>query len=311
MKVMKIAVVGGGAMGGALAAEATLAGHGVHVLDVSKSLVERINQEGLEIRGGTDVVTARPAATTDARSVGPVDVVVVFVKAQHTRSAAESLAPLRDEHTIVVSLQNGWGNADVLAEVLGEDRLVFGVTYHSCSSQGPGVVNHSGRGPTYVGSFADTPDAADASRLAAGFLDSSGWPATVTPNVRQEIWKKLILNTATLPTAALTGLTAGALGVHRDMLEVVDAIARETTAVAGSLGLDIDADERIDAIHTVLAGAGGGKASMLQDVEARRKTEIAVINAAVVRAGAATETPTPLNSMMTTLINGLESSWTQ
>lgn len=294
-------------MGGALAAEAAVAGHDVHIVDVSAALVDHVTEHGLEIRSGDSTVIGRPKATTDPASVGPVDVVVLFVKAQHTRSAAESVKRLRGEHTVVLSLQNGWGNADTLSEVLGTDRLVFGVTYHSCSIIDLGVVNHSGRGETFVGGYEGNDQSA--AEMAGELLRTSGWSTTVTRDVRTEIWKKLVLNSATLPTAALTGLNAGALGKTQEMAPIVEALARETTEVAQSLGFDIDPDERIERIRATLAGAGSGKPSMLQDTDARRKTEIEVINAAVVRAGESTGTATPLNSLMTALIAGLERSW--
>ena len=306
---MKIAVVGAGAMGGALAADASLAGHDVYIVDVSRELVDKISDVGLEIHNGENVTTATPKATSDASTVGQVDVIVLFVKAQHTRTAALSLDPMIGDSTTILSLQNGWGNADVLAEILGTGRLVFGVTYHSCSLLGLGVVNHSGHGDTYIGKYEGENDAS--TDTAAEFLRSSGWSTTITPVVRTEIWKKLILNAATLPTAALTGLTAGELGKSGEMTPIVDAIARETTLVAQALGFDIDADERVEKIRAVLAGAGTGKASMLQDAEAHRKTEIEVINAAVVRAGVSTSTATPLNEVMTAMIAGLEQSWTR
>lgn len=296
-------------MGGALAAEASAAGHEVHVVDVSTALVDHIREQGLSVTG-PQPVTAHPHATTDPSEVGVVDVVVLFVKAQHTRAAAATIEALRGPDTVVVSLQNGWGNADVLAEVLGTRNLVFGVTYNSCSIAGLGVVLHSGHGETFVGVV--DPDADEApARVAAELLTSSGWPATATDGVRTEIWKKLILNAATLPTAALTGLPAGALGRCEPMLALVDDLAREAVDVARALGLPIDAEERIERIHGVLAAAGDGKASMLQDVEARRKTEVEVINQAVVDAGARLGVATPLNTTMTELIAGLEESWTR
>lgn len=306
---MKLAVVGAGAMGGALAAEAALAGNDVHILDVSTELVDKVIADGLEIRSGDTSVIGRPHATTDASTVGVADVIVLFVKAQHTRSAAETVKTMRGDSSVVLSLQNGWGNSDVLAEALGTDGLVFGVTYHSCSSVGLGVVSHSGRGDTFVGSYSGGDQAA--AQVAADLLNSSGWNTTVTPAVRIEIWKKLILNAATLPTAALTGLAAGPLGENEATWTVVEQIARESVAVAVAMGLEIDPEERVERIRATLAGAGNGRASMLQDADAHRKTEIEVINAAVVRAGTATSTPTPLNELLVGLISGLESSWTR
>jgi 2-dehydropantoate 2-reductase len=125
--------------------------------------------------------------------------------------------------------------------------------------------------------------------------------------VRPEIWKKLILNAATLPTSALTGMNAGALTAHADTHELVTATAREAAAVARALGYEIDPDERVGTIHALLEKAGPSKASMLQDFEAGRRTEIDVINGAVVRAADETGTPVPLNRGLMRLVKGWES----
>ncbi len=127
--------------------------------------------------------------------------------------------------------------------------------------------------------------------------------------MRTEIWKKLVLNAATLPTAALSRLTAGALGEPGELRDLVDGLAAETVAVAVAQGLGIDLGERIAAIHGVLERAGTGKASMLQDVLAARKTEIETVNGAVVAAAAEHGVPVPLNSAMVSLVHGLERSY--
>jgi 2-dehydropantoate 2-reductase len=127
--------------------------------------------------------------------------------------------------------------------------------------------------------------------------------------VRTEIWRKLVLNAATLPTAALTTLRAGELGVPGPMLDLVDALAAEAVAVAQAQGLAIELDERVERIHATLERAGAGKPSMLQDAEAHRKTEVERINGAVVAAGDASGVAVPLNRAMLALIGGLERSW--
>lgn len=304
---MRLAVVGAGAMGGALAAEASAAGHDVHVLDASPDLVAAIRARGIRVREGDKELTAHVSATTDPADIGPVDVAVIFVKAQHTAAAARSVATLCDQHTVVASLQNGWGNADVIAGVLGADRLVFGVTYHSCSVTGVAEVAHTGRGDTVIGAYGDGPISRPCP--VADLLSSAGWSCQVIEDVRTEIWKKLILNAATLPTAALTGLTAGELGADPDMLQVVDAAALEACAVARGLGLQIDPAERVERIRAVLTAAGAGKPSMLQDALAHRKTEIDVINAAVVSAAGRVGVAVPVNAALTSMIRGLERSW--
>jgi 2-dehydropantoate 2-reductase len=127
--------------------------------------------------------------------------------------------------------------------------------------------------------------------------------------VRTEIWKKLVLNCATLPTAALTRLSAGALAEAEEVLSLVDALAAEAVQVARAQGMEIDEDERREAIHAVLARAGAGKPSMLQDVLADRKTEIETVNGAVVAAAAEHGVAAPLNRAMVALVHGLEGSY--
>lgn len=306
---MKLAVVGGGAMGGALAAAADQAGHEVHVVDVSTELIRQINKHGLSVvRDGVELV-AHPHATSDPADVGVVELAIVFVKAQHTLAATDTVRALSDETTTVMSLQNGWGNSDVIGRQLGTERLVFGVTYNSCNVGGLGRVNHSGRGPTYIGPY-DSATPADVVDRCAELLDSAGWSTTVPDDVRTEIWKKVILNCVTLPTAALTSLPAGELGDCDPMRPLLESLTRETVAVAQSMGLPVDVDERWERIQATLAAAGPGRASMLQDTLAHRSTEIDVINGAAVRMGRQTGTPTPLNSAMVSLIKGLEAGWT-
>ena len=123
------------------------------------------------------------------------------------------------------------------------------------------------------------------------------------------MWRKLVLNAATLPAAALTGLKAGDLTRCEAMRELVESLAGEVVAVARAQGLDIELDERLDQIHATLERAGAGKPSMLQDVEAQRKTEVERINGAVVAAAEEVGVPVPLNRAMVALIRGHERSW--
>lgn len=308
MSTRTIAIVGGGAMGGTFAARLALAGDEVTVVDVATTLIETIREVGLTVETPAGDIHADVLGAVDASAVGPVDLVFVFVKSQHTRGAADSLPALLGPETIVASLQNGWGNADVLAAAVPADRLVMGVTYLSATVLAPARVRHSGQGPTYIGPYAPG-GGLGPSEVVADALRRAGIEATVTADVKTEIWRKLILNAATLPTAALTTLRAGELGEPGPMLDLVDGLAAEAVAVARSQGLDIELAERLERIHGTLERAGSGKPSMLQDVEARRKTEIERINGAIVAVAATTDVKVPLNEAMVALIGGLERSW--
>ncbi len=305
---MRVVIVGAGAMGGMFAARLAQGGVDVALVDVSTEIVDAITANGLALDGPEGSETVRVRAVTDAGALGAADVVIFFVKAQHTAAAARQARPLVASATTVVSLQNGWGNAETLAAAFPPEQLVMGVTYHSATVLGPGRVAHTGRGATFIGPYLDGAPLGRAETVR-NLLARGGIEATATPRVKTEIWKKLILNAATLPTAALTRLCAGDLGQPGPMRDLVDAVAAEAVAVARAQGYEIDRAERIERIHAVLTGAGRGKASMLQDVEARRKTEIEVVNGAVVRAAERLGLDVPLNRALVALVGGLERSW--
>jgi 2-dehydropantoate 2-reductase len=292
-------------MGAIFGARFAQGGHETVLVDVAQPLVDTYNRDGVRIVRAEEETTTRIPATTDPASVGSVDAVVFFTKCYHTGAAARLARPLVGPATVIASLQNGWGNGDVLAESFAPEQLVVGVTYNSGTMLEPGRVAHPGVGPTIVGPFAGASIAA-VEQLADALRDGGLEAATADP-VRPEIWKKLILNAATLPTAALTGMNAGALTAHPEMHALVAEAAREAVQVANVLGYEIDSEERVDYIHTLLERAGPTKASMLQDFEAGRRTEIDVINGAVVKAADETGTPAPLNRALVALVKGWES----
>jgi 2-dehydropantoate 2-reductase len=308
---LKITIVGAGAMGGLWAARLAATGHDAAVLDVAQPIIEAISRDGLivENKDGTTGVT-RLLATSDPSEIGPSDVVFFFTKAHHTAAAAELARPLFTPETTVVSLQNGWGNSDTLADVYPAEQIAMGVTYHSATVRAPGRISHTGINKTFVGPYTDGAPL-DRAQVVGDALNAAEIETIVTADVKTEVWKKLILNAATLPVSGLTRLTTGAMGEPGPVLDVIDALATEATAVAIALGRNITVEERLEMIHGLLPRAGAGKASMLQDVEAQRKTEIEVVNGAVVREGERLGIGVRLNRAMLALIGGLERSWRQ
>src|SRR6478735_6078265 len=151
---MRIAVVGAGAMGSIFGAALARGGDEVALVDVAEPLVEKVNADGVTVvRGEERTITPVPA-TSDPSSVGAADIVVFFTKCYHTASAAELARPLVGPETVVASLQNGWGNGDVLAAVYPPEQIVLGVTYHSGLVLEPARVLHPAEQPTIVGTFA-------------------------------------------------------------------------------------------------------------------------------------------------------------
>jgi 2-dehydropantoate 2-reductase len=310
---VKIAIVGGGgAMGGVWSSRLAGAGHDVTILDVSPAALAAITADGLAVEWNDGKTTTTTLlATDDPARIGPVEAVIFFTKSYHTAAAAALAQPLVTLQTTVVSLQNGWGNSDALAGVFPPDQIVMGVTYHSAKVNAPGQIGYTNpNGPTLIGPYVDGAPL-DRAQAIGDAMALAGIETTVTPDVKTEVWKKVILNCATLPTSALTRLYAGELGKAGPVRDTLDVIAREASAVANALGYAIDAEERVSFIHELLSRAGKGKASMLQDVEAQRMTEIDVINGAIVREADRRGLAVPVNQAMVALVHGLERSWSQ
>lgn len=303
---MKIAILGGGgAMGGLFGGYLAKAGNDVTLIDVSKVAIDKINADGLTIdeKDGSQQVIRVPASAEPAK-VGPVDLIINFVKCYHTDAAIRSAAPMIGADTAVLSLQNGWGNAPVIASIVGEDRVLVGLTYHGGMLLGPGQVKHPGSGMTYLGELTGK----SSTRLAgiAETLRAAGLETTQSDRILDEVWKKLALNACTLPTSALLQLLSHELVAYDGAKDLMAAILKEVVAVATAQGIALDHDERWAAITGLLEKAIGGKSSMFQDVEAGRKTEIDVINGAIVAAGRRTGVPTPHNDTMVWMIRAVE-----
>lgn len=306
---MDIAILGGGgAMGGLVGGSLQEAGHDVTLIDVSQEAVETINSKGLTIEqksGESRNIKVR--ASRDPSSIGEVDYVINFVKCYHTESAVQSAKPMIGGKTTVLTLQNGWGNAPKIASIVGEEKVLVGVSYHSATLAEPGKVLHTGKGMTFVGELGG--EHSERLKKITDALADSGLDVTPTDDVLKVVWSKLALNACTLPTSALLKFYAHQLVEHEGTLELMRCILREVVAVAQAQNIEMDYDERWEAITSLLKKAVGGKASMLQDVEKSRRTEIDVINGAIVEAGQRCNIPTPYNDTMMYMVKALEETF--
>lgn len=299
----RVAIVGAGAMGSIFGAALSTSGCDTVFVDVSLPLVERLRERGLVvIDEDQQERSIAVQATADPHSAGAFDLVLFWVKCYHTESAAKLAKPLVGPRTVVGSFQNGWGNGDVLARFFPPEQIAVGVTYDSGTVLEPGRVAHTYTAETFVGPYAG--ESLDDARWVADTIRNAGLNVTATASIRAVIWEKLVMTAATLPTAALTGLASGALGTPGPLLDLVDGLASEAVTTARAAGYSLNLDQMLREMRASLVGEG--KASMLQDVERGRQTEIDVINGAVVREADARGIDVPLNRAMIALITGYE-----
>ena len=304
---MKVCVVGCGAVGSLFAAHlAQLDDVEVWAYDLDRAHVDAINAHGLRLSGADELI-GRLRASSDAEELPPCDFGIVATKAMHTDVAIAATA-----HAFaggaVCSVQNGIGNEEALAHHV--PRVIRGTTFPAGRVVEPGHVQWDVKGDTTIGPFEPSPATMREVERLAEACTRAGLPTAAVADARGPQWRKVIFNAATNPVGALTGLTHGRVCEDPELRRLVSGLVDEGKAVADAQGIELDADpeELID--HAARPEvAYDHKASMLQDVEARRETEIDYLNGGIVRFGRDHGVPTPLNEAILALVKGLERSW--
>ena len=303
---MKICVLGAGALGCAIGGVLAEAGCAVTLVTRNAAHVAAIDRDGLRLVEDGRERTVAVRAATDCAALGTMDLVIVLVKSFHTRAAIESALNIVGPGTVVLSLQNGLGHEDVLAEVVGRDKVMAGKTYVGGVLLAPGriLVGTAGK-ETLIGEL-DGRVSARARAIADEFR-RAGLQLTLSENIVGTMWDKLLVNVS---TGALSGITRLAYGELYQVPEVEAcalAAVAEAMAVAKACGVVLETREPREAWLKAAEGLPGDfKTSMLQSLEKGSVTEIDFINGAVVRWGARCGVATPVNQTLVAGIKGIE-----
>jgi 2-dehydropantoate 2-reductase len=302
---MKIGIVGSGAMGSLFGGRLSLSGCDVVLYDVFREHVETVTAEGLSIEdAATGAVTlARPRASTDPRSVEGSDLLVIFVKSTATEEAAAQFAPLAGRDAIVLTLQNGLGNEEILSRAFGPRRTAAGVTSQGATFLGPGRIRHAGKGPTHI-CMSDGRNER-LSPVCAAF-EAAGFETHVSTDVAGLIWSKLVINVGINALTAITGQPNGGLLDSEDTKGIMADLVREAVAVAKARGISLANEDPLAVVYEVARKTGANRSSMLQDFDRHRPSEIEVMNGAIVREAAQAGLPVPVNTTITRLIRAME-----
>ena len=293
---MKTAILGAGAVGcffgGMLARagrEAVLVGRAGHV--------EAIRRDGLRMETLTFDERVPIAADTDAAALQGADLVLCCVKSNDTAQAAADMAPHLAPGAVILSLQNGYDNAERLQRALG--RPVHpAVVYVATEMAGPGHLRHHGRGELVIGPFAGSAAVVDEFALA-------GVPVTVADNVAGQLWAKLIINCVYNGLSAITQLPYGRIAAGTGVAAVFEDIVAECLAVAQADGVEVPGDIRA-AVAGIARSMATQKSSTAHDVARGRTSEIAHLNGYVLRRAAQHGIPVPVNRAILALVQLLE-----
>ena len=294
---MRVVVFGAGALGSFFGGMLSKR-HDV-LLVGRKEHVDAINGNGLRIEGKTDFV-AFPEASISMEAGDDADLVILTVKAYDTEEAAEEIAGRC--YAPVLSLQNGLGNEETIAKIAGSGRAIGGVTTHGVRYVAPGVVEHTGVGETVIGEMDGS--VSDRVKKFADMMTECGIRTNVSENIKKEIWRKAIVNSAINPLTAILGCRNGYLLKNEHARKLMEEICMEGMAVSKSIGIDVD--NAVEKAEEVARLTSENQSSMLQSLLRHKKTEIEFINGKIVGIGRKERVETPVNSAIVEIVRAME-----
>ena len=302
---MKVAIVGAGAMGSLFGSLLAEAGHNVWLFDVWQEHIEAVNQNGMTVDFDGKTRNIELQAASDPGKIGESELVLIFVKSTQTKAAAQTAARLAGPDGLVMTLQNGMGNAEAIAQTISSDRILVGTTAHGSTMLKAGSIRHAGAGPTTVGMWSQGESGFKKAQQIADQFTQTGIQTAAVKDVRPVLWDKLLVNIGINAITALTGIKNGQI---LD-LELTKNLSREAVKEAASVAQAQDINIRNDAVDHVFqvaAATATNRSSMGQDVDQCRPTEIDAINGFVVREAERLGIAAPVNRTLTALVQTLE-----
>lgn len=301
---MRIAIVGAGAMGCLFGAYLIQAGVDVALVDIWPEQVDSLRRQGLEMRQKEAVRHFCLPVYYSSEPIPAADLAILFVKSADTLTAARSLQSLLKEDGRVLTLQNGLGNAELIASVVGTARVMVGTTAQGATLIQPGVIYHAGEGETHFGRLGGSADAY--CRQVALLLTQAGIPSVAHDDVRSLVWGKLVINCGINAFTGLLNCQNGKLNELPETRELVRMAVEEAVAVAKAANIALPYADPCEKVLSVAVATAGNQSSLLQDLLRGRTTEVEMINGAIVREGRRFDIATPVNQLLTLLVRAKE-----
>ena len=300
---MRIAVIGAGAMGSIYGGHLSLH-NDVYLIDTNQTVVDHINQNGLILQEDGKDVTYHPTAVTSTQGIEPVDLVILFVKSLFSKAALSNNQGIIGPNTYLMTLQNGSGHEDILAEFAPESRIIIGTTEDNGAVLGLGHVRRGGSGKTNIGML--TEDKENFLAKLKECLDSCGFQGNIHENIRQLIWNKLFTNVSLSAVTGVLQVPMGFIAGNEHAWAITKQLIHEAVAVAHGLGLEADEEDITEKVRQTSLGSPEGITSICADLRDGRKTEVNTISGSVVRASKQCGVPAPTHEMIVELVHAME-----
>lgn len=303
---MRIAIVGAGAMGTLLAALLSRSKEEIWALDINKERAAKIMRQGIAVEGLSNF-KANIKAAADPQEIGPVDLAIICVKSYHTKEAMAFAKPLISSKTMVLTLQNGFGNVEVISEIVGSDKVLGGVTNAGATLIDHAKVRYAGKGETVIGSLDGR--ITIEMRYIRELFNKVGLETKISRDIKGLIWSKLIINVGINALTAITRLNNGSLVEFDGTRKIMREAVTEAVKVAKRKRVKLIFDDPLAKVEAVCEATSGNISSMLADVLSKKRTEIEFINGVIVRQGQEMGIATPINAILVDLVKTIETSY--
>ncbi len=300
---LHIAIFGVGAMGSLFGSRLTPMAH-VTLFGHWAEQIKTLKQKGLSItHPDGDQSNHNLQVTNNLSEIKSVDIALILVKGHQTAKAAQQAAQVLQPDGLAITLQNGLGNLEILADHVGRQRAALGVTAQGATVLAPGHLRHAGQGPTYL---AGMPEQATRINQVADLFNNAGLETEVVDNPDGLVWGKLAINAGINPLTAVLEVPNGALAQDKNLYQVMSAAANEVARVAAAQGIKLPYGNAANRTAEVSRATASNRSSMLQDMSRAAPTEIDAISGAVVRFGQRLGVPTPVNEFLLRLVKDKE-----
>ena len=305
---MQIVMLGAGALGSTIGGTLAMGGNDVHFVDMWQEHVDLINKDGLHMTNEKDDWYVRVDERTTADTIGEADLVIVLVKSFATKQAVEQLKQTNviGKNTLVMSLQNGLGNEETIASVIGSENVISGKTYVGGRLIQAGYISAGVQGKwTYIGEL--NGEITDRIQTVCNVFNDAGLLCEVSDNIKGLIWDKLLINVAAGALCGITRLPYGPLYEEDYIKDVAVAAIQEGIQVAKAAGVVLKSEDPQYPWVAASEGLPGTfKTSILQSLELKRPTEIDFINGSIVEWGKKYGIATPVNQTLVACVKGIE-----
>eukprot|EP00928_Gymnodinium_smaydae_P052920 TRINITY_DN37041_c0_g1_i1.p1 TRINITY_DN37041_c0_g1~~TRINITY_DN37041_c0_g1_i1.p1 ORF type:complete len:570 (-),score=168.08 TRINITY_DN37041_c0_g1_i1:137-1846(-) len=305
-KKQRIAILGCGAMGSVYAGLFASSGQEVWVVDVWREHIETMKSKGLRVEGASGDRTVQLNATLDASEIGPCDLVIIATKAAGVAAAAKEATKLLKEDGVVLTIQNGLGAGDRIAQHMDTANVMLGVANNfGAAMKGPGHVEHKSMNLIAIGEM--NGGATERLDRIVSMWTNAGFKAEACPDINKMIWEKVICNCFVGSTCTLTEMTVGEVVDNPAAFAVALACAREAFEVAKKKGIALSFDDVEQHVRKFTSTVRGARPSMAQDHMAKRRGEVDAINGAIPVEAAKVGLTAPVNQTVADLVRARES----